>query len=231
MQALEHYHQAIPSSSALSSCTHSDRLLYLYFLLLIFAVSYSTQSSNSPHNGLTKTTSIELVQELVRIARNRQEVDTGGLQSCILRYVLHLDTISSFVYTGSGGFVEAFLNGEVTIPDLESEPIPRVGEPVYPTGDPAFCRAVHRFSKNLRVQYAKLSQLASRFRSETRKVDWQIWHDQIQQYANKFQEIWDQEFLGLLSCDIAKVSTILSPHTRVLYDQVCVIHPILRMFF
>lgn len=170
---------------------------------------------------------IQHVQHLLRIARNRHGHDTGPLQSFILWYVLYLDTISSLVGTGSGGFVEAFLKDEISIPDWRVASSPRTGEQLQPNEETVIYRAVFDFSKNMCRQCAKMSQLAARLRSEDSMQNMQgraTRHVQIQQCANELYEVWNLDYPGFLSRDIAQASAQLPSNARIIYEHVC--HPI-----
>lgn len=158
----------------------------------------------------------------------------GDFQSFILWYVLYLDTTSALVGTGSGGFVEAYLNDEVSIPDWTGAALPDIGERIHPNEDPAVYRAVYKFSKSMCLQYARLSQFAVRLRSEAsgegihgqNSPQRAARHAQIQQFANELYEIWNRDYPSFLPRDPAQAATHLPPLAKILHEHVCHTQPL-----
>jgi hypothetical protein len=116
-EAFQHYHQAISSSLSSPSDLHSDRLLYLHFLLLIYDISYATQAPSNTQEASNMNMWEHHIQHLVRIAQHRKGQSNGILQAYLLWYVLYLDNQACLSGNGSGHFARAFLTNDLTMPD------------------------------------------------------------------------------------------------------------------
>jgi hypothetical protein len=116
-EAFQHYHQAISSSLSSPSDLHSDRLLYLHFLLLIYDISYATQAPSNTQEASNMNMWEHHIQHLVRIAQHRKGQSNGILQAYLLWYVLYLDNQACLSGNGNGHFIRAFLANDLMMPD------------------------------------------------------------------------------------------------------------------
>ncbi|GAB7355231.1 hypothetical protein MBLNU459_g5782t2 [Dothideomycetes sp. NU459] len=226
-ESFQHYHQAIATSILSPSDLHSDRLLYLHFLLLVYDVCFGIQNLDGPNDGVNVNMWIQHIQHLLQIALHRQGHSTGDLQSYILWYVLSLDMNSSLVGSGSGGFVAAYLNNEINMADWRYIPVSKPGEQMHPNEDPSVYRAIYDFSSQVCKQCARISQLAISIRSGFSPQDFHgqnsprraARHAQIQVCANELYEIWNSKYPAFLPRAIAQAAAHLPHHARIVFEH------------
>jgi hypothetical protein len=168
-EAFQNYHQAISSSLSSPSDLHSDRLLYLHFLLLIYDISYATQAPSNTQEAFNMNMWEHHIQHLVRIAQHRKGQSNGVLQAHILWYVLYLDKQACLSGNGNGHFVRAFLDDDLAMPDWTR--IFSVFEIARPSGswhgEHASAHAdVYTFARQVCIQGAKLCELQLKLRAE-----------------------------------------------------------------
>ena len=168
-EAFQHYHQAISSSLSSPSDLHSDRLLYLHFLLLIYDISYATQASNNTQEVFNMNMWEHHIQHLVRIAQHRKGQSNGILQAYLLWYVLYLDNQACLSGNGNGHFVRAFLSNDLALPNWNR--IFLGLDIVRPTAgwhgeDTTTHPDVFTFAHHMYIQGAKLCELQLKLRAE-----------------------------------------------------------------
>jgi hypothetical protein len=168
-EAFQHYHQAISSSLSSPSDLHSDRLLYLHFLLLIYDISYATQAPSNTQEAFNMNMWEHHIQHLVRIAQHRKGQSNGVLQAHILWYVLYLDKQACLSGNGNGHFVRAFLADDLAMPDwTRIFPVFEIARPPGSWhGEHAGAHAdVYTFARQVCIQGAKLCELQLKLRAE-----------------------------------------------------------------
>ncbi|KAI4727854.1 hypothetical protein E4T49_04352 [Aureobasidium sp. EXF-10728] len=168
-EAFQHYHQAISSSLSSPSDLHSDRLLYLHFLLLVYDISYATQGSSNTQEVFNMNMWEHHIQHLIRIAQHRKGQSNGVLQAYLLWYVLYFDKQACLSGNGNGHFVRAFLTNELTMPNWNR--IFSGYDIVQPTGgyqgeDTSAHTAVFEFAHQVCILGSKLCQLQLKLRAE-----------------------------------------------------------------
>ncbi|KAI5251418.1 hypothetical protein E4T42_04273 [Aureobasidium subglaciale] len=173
-EAFQHYHQAISSSLSSPSDLHSDRLLYLHFLLLIYDISYATQGSSNTQEVFNMSMWEHHIQHLIRIAQHRKGQSNGILQAYLLWYVLYLDKQACLSGNGNGDFVRAFLTNDLTMPDWNrifgGFDIVQPGDG-YRGEDTSAHTDVFTFAHHMCIQGAKLCQLSLKIRAEAAVQD------------------------------------------------------------
>jgi hypothetical protein len=168
-EAFQHYHQAISSSLSSPSDLHSDRLLYLHFLLLIYDISYATQAPSNTQEASNMNMWEHHIQHLVRIAQHRKGQSNGILQAYLLWYVLYLDNQACLSGNGNGHFIRAFLTNDLTMPNWTR--IISGFDILRPTAgwhgqDASAHLDVFTFNQEMFAQGAKLCQLQLKLRAE-----------------------------------------------------------------
>lgn len=247
-EAFQHYHQAISSSLSSPSDLHSDRLLYLHFLLLIYDISYATQGSSNPQEVFNMNMWEHHIQHLIRIAQHRKGQSNGILQAYLLWYVLYLDKQACLSGNGNGDFVRAFLTNDLTMPDWNR--IFSGFDITQPTGvyrgeDTSAHRDVFEFANQVCIQGAKLCQLSLKMRAEAAVQDIhgpqgsQIMAARIQQvaqYQNELYAAWHRYCPSYLFQPNAEYATAQLPlMARIFLDFVSAIpvlairRPLLRL--
>ncbi|KAI4844621.1 hypothetical protein E4T44_06088, partial [Aureobasidium sp. EXF-8845] len=168
-EAFQHYHQAISSSLSSPSDLHSDRLLYLHFLLLIYDISYATQAPSNSQEASNMNMWEHHIQHLVRIAQHRKGQSNGILQAYLLWYVLYLDNQACLSGNGNGHFIRAFLTNNLTMPDwtriISGLDIPQPNA-AWQSQNASAHSEVFTINQEMFAQGAKLCQLQLKLRAE-----------------------------------------------------------------
>ncbi|GAB7357702.1 hypothetical protein MBLNU459_g0369t1 [Dothideomycetes sp. NU459] len=211
--AFQHYHQAI---SACMSATNISRgqLLYLHFILLLYDIVCATQAGSRDERMVEQH-----LHHLARIAYAGDAWNPNQLQAYLLWYILFLDSSSCLAGNREcGGFVRAYLTNGSTLPNW------RMTQTIHQKkvlgDDFGVFTAVKECSSTMCSQYALLSQLAVRMRTEAEGAVGSIASRQkdVSDFHDDMQRTWNAKYPTFLPRDSTTAGDKLPVLARTVFD-------------
>lgn len=163
--ALLHYRQALESSVNLIVDPHTDGVLYMHYVLMLYDTCYEAQTPSEEHTDVNKSIWARHLGILFNLVIKRHEADIRT-PAWMLRQLLELDIQACLSGNAFGGFARAFLNRDLFSVFEDVFSIDTHTRPEYSEANEQALKAVLCLWSGTMYRMARIARLTVRLRSQ-----------------------------------------------------------------